>query len=91
MATTLEVFREVAPEFASVTDALVNVYLELAVAAHATSGWGGVYQYALSFYAAHLLKTVGNLAGGSPSSSTGALVSQKDGDLSRTYKALTTS
>lgn len=77
-----------APELAAVTDAEVNVYLKLAVAAHATTGWGGVYQEALSFWAAHFLKTVGNVSGNAPTGSAGSLASQKDGDLSRGYNGV---
>jgi hypothetical protein len=85
MATSLETFRALIPEFAAQPDATVEVYLTLAVAAHNTTVWGNVYVFAMIYYAAHAMAldpTIGSAGG---SATAGALTSQKDGDLSRGY------
>ena len=81
--TELEYFRLLAPEFASVADATVNSWLTMA---------GNLIEVgcldaerasmAQALYAAHLLTL--STAGGA----VGAVVSEREGDLSRTYAAI---
>ena len=81
--TELEYFRLLAPEFASVADATVNSWLTMA---------GNLIEVgcldaeraamARALYAAHMLTL--STAGGA----VGAIVSEREGDLSRTYAAI---
>lgn len=82
--TELDYFRLLAPEFAGVADATVNSWLTMA---------GNLIEVgcldaeraemAQALYAAHLLA----LSEGGASSG-GAIVSEREGDLSRTYAAI---
>ena len=81
--TELEYFRLLAPEFASVPDATVNSWLTMA--------WNLIVvgcldaeraAMAQALYAAHLLTL--STAGGA----VGAVVSEREGDLSRTYATI---
>ena len=81
--TELEYFRLLAPEFASVADATVNSWLTMA---------GNLIEVgcldaeraamARALYAAHMLTL--STAGGA----VGAIVSEREGDLSRTYATI---
>ena len=78
--TELEYFRLLAPEFASVPDATVNQWLS--VAGNITeTGCLDTERAAMAqaLYAAHLLTL--STAGGA----VGAVVSEREGELSRTY------
>ena len=81
--TELEYFRLLAPEFASVPDATVNQWLS--VAGNLTeTGCLDAERAAMAqaLYAAHLLTL--STAGGA----VGAVVSEREGDLSRTYATI---
>ena len=81
--TELEYFRLLAPEFASVADATVNQWLS--VAGNLTeTGCLDAERAAMAqaLYAAHLLTL--STAGGA----VGAVVSEREGDLSRTYATI---
>ena len=81
--TELEYFRLLAPEFAGVADATVNQWLS--VAGNLTeTGCLDTERAAMAqaLYAAHLLTL--STAGGA----VGAVVSEREGDLSRTYATI---
>ena len=82
--TPLEYFRLLAPEFASVADATVNSWLTMAgnlIAVGCLDAERAAMAQAL--YAAHLLAlSEGGSVGG------GAIVSEREGDLSRTYATI---
>ena len=82
--TPLEYFRLLAPEFASVADATVNSWLTMAgnlIAVGCLDAERAAMAQAL--YAAHLLALS---EGGSVG--VGAIVSEREGDLSRTYTTI---
>lgn len=92
--STLELYRSLIPDHAPVLDGVITARLELAAKRHDASRWGNVYAEAMVYYAAHLVEmTPGSGAPGAPSSGSvqGPLISQRDGDLSRTYAAPATS
>ena len=81
--TELEYFRLLAPEFASVADATVNSWLTMAgnlIAVGCLDAERAAMARAL--YAAHMLTL--STAGGA----VGAIVSEREGDLSRTYATI---
>lgn len=82
--TKLEYFRLLAPEFASVPDAAVNSWLTMAgnlIEVGCLDAERAAMAQAL--YAAHLLAlSEGGSVGG------GAIVSEREGDLSRTYATI---
>ena len=81
--TELEYFRLLAPEFASVPDATVNSWLTMAgnlIVVGCLDAERAAMAQAL--YAAHLLTL--STAGGA----VGAVVSEREGDLSRTYTTI---
>ena len=80
--TTLEYFRLLAPEFASVADATVNKWLAMAdLQAAETCFTDERAAMAQALYAAHLLTL-------STAGARGAIVSEREGDLSRTYATI---
>ena len=82
--TTLETFRLLASEFANVDDAVVEQYIVLAELRISESKFGQLYTQALALLAAHMLKgSEVNSSGGS--SGTGAVKSEKTGDLQVEY------
>ena len=82
--TELEYFRLLAPEFASVPDATVNSWLTMAdLQAAETCFTDDRAAMAKALYAAHLLA----LSEGGASSG-GTIVSEREGDLSRTYATI---
>jgi hypothetical protein len=86
--TLLELYRTMIPAHAAVDEAVVLQWLALAERRHTASAWGAVYDEAMVSWAAHFIEiTPGTGAGSSSSSPVGPLISQKDGDLSRTYAA----
>ena len=83
--TPLEYFRLLAPEFASVSDGTVGTWLTVAGnVANTGCLETEVANMALALYAAHLLWVTQNQASGG-SKGTGAIKSEKEGDLSRSY------
>jgi hypothetical protein len=87
--SSLALYRALVPEHteALVPNERVTVWLELAAKRHTAARWGNVYPEAMVFWAAHNIEMLpGSGAPGAPVSGTsGPLISQKDGDLSRTY------
>lgn len=84
--SSLALYRTLVPDHAAVADATVDVYLELAARRHTASAWGVVYPEAMVWYAAHRIQRLpGSGAGGGSAVEVGQVVSQRDGDLSRTY------
>ena len=82
--TALEYFRLLAPEYADTIDATVNKWLAMAdLQAAETCFTDDRAAMAQALYAAHLLA----LSEGGASSG-GAIVSEREGDLSRTYAAI---
>ena len=80
--TELEYFRLLAPEFASVPDATVNSWLTMAgnlIVVGCLDAERAAMAKAL--YAAHLLTL-------STAGAVGAIVSEREGDLSRTYATI---
>lgn len=84
MATQLEIFRLVAPEFSAETDLTIQAFLDLAphfidpmLYAESVRGFALVYQAASLMYQKKQ-STVGNSSGGE-------LASEKEGDLARSY------
>lgn len=85
--TALQAFRLIAPEFAARSDADVNVILDFVVNELSPSKFGSDYEQAHAYLAAHFLAWQGIIAAGSTSGAAtgGAVVSEKEGDLSRSY------
>jgi len=83
--TALEYFRLFATEFAAVIDADVNKWLTMAESLIVTDCLEAEpAAMAKALYAAHLLK-MSSLAGSGASSGAGAITSEREGDLARTY------
>lgn len=87
--STLELYRELIPEHSAVLDAVVSRWLAFAIRRHDAESFGAVYADAMVFYAAHRVQRQpgSGAPGAPPAGAVGALVSQRDGDLSRTYAA----
>ncbi len=84
--SSLALYRTLVPSHSAVTDATVEVWLELAARRHSAPVFGRVYAEAMVWWAAHFVElTPGTGAGSSSSSTVGPIISQKDGDVSRTY------
>lgn len=91
---TLELYRELIPEHSAVDSNVILAKLALASRRHSLGALGDVAGEAIVYYAAHLVQLQpGSGAPGAPSSGNaqGPLISQRDGDLSRTYASPTTS
>lgn len=86
MTTSLEYFRIIAKQFASVSDAEVNVWLDIAgLNANTACLMGDRANLALALYAAHLIDLdASNQIG---EGGRGNVTSEREGDLSRTYAA----
>lgn len=81
-----------APEFIGYNDAVIQPFLDLAIRSHNAGFWGSLFADAMAYYGAHLLKAsgvnsdgTGVVVGGAGSGVSGAIASQKDGDLARSY------
>lgn len=86
--TLLERYRILVPGHSAVLNPTVQAWLDLAESRHTRSAWGAVYDSAMVFWAAHGIEvTPGTGAGSSDASAVGPVISQRDGDLSRTYAA----
>lgn len=80
--TSLEYFRLLAPEYAAVDDATVGLWITMAEAlANVACLDAERAAMAIALLAAHMQV----LAGRGGSGATGAIVSEKEGDLSHTY------
>ena len=84
MATTLEILRFLAPEFASVSDADASTALELAALNIDVLQYGDKAQQAVSYYAAHILKVRKDSQGDASSSVGSQYGSVREGDLAVT-------
>lgn len=82
--TPLEIFRLIAPEFAAVSDDVVNNYLELATVFVCAGDYGKYYNVAVALMAAHIMASPGGYSDGA-STSSGKVQSRKEGDLAITY------
>jgi hypothetical protein len=86
MTTSLEYFRIIAKQFSSVSDAEVNVWLDIAgLNANTACLMGDRANLALALYAAHLLSL--DAANQIGEGGRGDILSEREGDLSRTYGA----
>jgi hypothetical protein len=83
---SLALFRVLAGEFSAVADGTVENFLAYAALRIDTGIWGNVYDQALVYLAAHMLKMDPSY-GGAYTGAAGAVIAQKDGDLSRSYAA----
>lgn len=84
----LSAFRALAPEYVAKTDDQVNIMLELAKPHVSTERFGSFYAQALAYYAAHLFSSQAQVqAYGSTSAAVtaGAVTSEREGDLQRSY------
>lgn len=69
-------------------DGTINTWLEITIRRHTAADWGAMYPEAIVWWTAHAIETTPGTGAGSDSAEvTGALLSQRDGDLSRTYAA----
>jgi hypothetical protein len=83
--TPLEYFRALAPEFATLPDLTVETWLTMALNVIDVSCLDAERAaMAQALYAAHWLKASSNAANGG----VGAITSEKEGDLQRTYGAM---
>lgn len=74
------------PDHAAVDDPVIQARLDLAIRRHTAADWGAVYPEAMVWWAAHAVQTTpGTGVGNDSAEVTGAVISQRDGDLSRTY------
>lgn len=78
--TALEIFRAVAPEFASVSDSDVNTLLTLAAARLNPTVWGDLYTQATAYLAAHV-RALAERTGGA----AGPVTSRRAGEVSESY------
>lgn len=87
--SALSTLRLIAPEYASIADAVVEEWLGLAIASIAGADqWGGVYDQAVANLAAHLMARAGvgtTPAPGDGSANSGAITSVRTGDLAVGY------
>lgn len=83
--TALEYFRLLAPEFAAVSDNVASVWITMAGNLASTAGLDAERAaMALALYGAHLLRLTQTQATGS-NAALGAITSEREGDLQRTY------
>lgn len=86
--TVLEAFRIVAPEFSAMPDAAVEGIIEFTEPMLSESKFGKLYPMAHAYLVAHWLAWQQLIAAGGSGSgmvTAGAIVSEKEGDLSRSY------
>ena len=82
-----DIIRRIAPEFAAVSDADVDTYVEEAALVHNAAVWGARYTLAMACYAAHNMARDGLGTGlgtggtGTGSGSTGTVASIREQDL----------
>ena len=91
----IDTFRAVVPYYAAVVDGTVNTLLASSSLRLATSGWGNVYEEALSYLTAHRMYLMGYRSDGDVSlaqidakaNAAGPAVSKSAGDVSEGYTA----
>lgn len=85
--TPLEYFRLFAPELASKADGVVTAWLAVAATRFNSSGMDpDMAAQANALYAAHLITLQAQASSGA---ATGIVVSEREGDVARTYQAVT--
>lgn len=94
--TQLEMFRKIAPEFAQISDEEVQGMLDLVGDILSKKRFGKMYDRAVALLAAHqftLQTLIANdeNAGAATSLTSGALVSEREGDLQRSYGGMASS
>lgn len=94
--TQLEIFRKIAPEFKQIPDDEVQGMLDLAGDILSKKRFGKMYDRAVALLAAHqftLQTMIANdeNAGAATSLTSGALVSEREGDLQRSYSGMASS
>lgn len=94
--TQLEMFRKIAPEFAQISDEEVQGMLDLVGDILSKKRFGKMYDRAVALLAAHqftlqTLITNDENAGAATSLTSGALVSEREGDLQRSYGGMASS
>lgn len=82
--TPLEIFRKVAPEFAAVSNEVVQGYIDLASLFVCEGDYGKAVNVAIALMAAHIMASPGGYSQDG-STSAGKVLSRKEGDLSITY------
>ncbi|MEN4404453.1 DUF4054 domain-containing protein [Enterobacter hormaechei subsp. xiangfangensis] len=82
--TPLEIFRKLAPEFAAVPNEVVQGYIDLASLFVCEDEYGDAYNVALALMAAHIMASPGGYSDNG-STSSGRILSRKEGDLAITY------
>lgn len=84
MTTTVEQVKQVATEFASADDSLIQTYIDIALQYVSSSYWGDAkFNFVHALMTAHIMKSID--ATGSGSSGGGALSSERLGDISVSY------
>ena len=89
--TSLAMFRSYFGALASVPDATVEDFLELAAGFMSATVWGACYQRGAVFLAAHLLLKMGPTASLADLNNAGSVTSRKDGDIAVNYGAVAAS
>lgn len=88
MPTSIVLFRQLAPEFSSVSDDDVGDWIELAARRHTASAWGAVFVDAMVEYAAHMMTQADVIgSGAAPSATAGPVTARKAGGLAESYGA----
>lgn len=82
--SSLDLFRELAPELAAVPDPTVTTWLTIAAKRHNATVFGEVYAEAMVLWTAHRISRLPGVGSGS-GGEVGPVIAQADGDLSRTY------
>jgi hypothetical protein len=84
---TLELYRQLIPNHAVVIDDVITPWLTAGIKALSSETFGTLWPEAVVLWAAHnVQESPGSGAPGAPSAGqAGPLISQRDGDLSRTY------
>ena len=86
--SSLDLYRALVPAHSAVADATVDLWLGIASRRHTASAWGQLYPEAMVWWVAHQLEQdPGSGVGSSSATAVGPIVSQKDGDLQRSYAA----
>ena len=92
-AERIALLRKIAPEFGDKADDEIEVYLDIYSDFVSSSYFGTLYDKALCFYTAHRITVAGIAADEGAESSAltaGAITSEKEGDLQRSYASSTT-
>ena len=86
--TILEIFRVIAPEFANVTDEVVQANIDVYADMISRANFGKFYERAVAFYTAHNMALTKMMTSSGSSSADvigGAVIREKEGDLEKQY------